>query len=107
MLETISNSSYEEMNEKESTITSSLINLKNLRRVVRVRNILKSKKDPDNDFLGINNIGKFKEDKRQNDNELIMTLQNLGPPSFIKTRFKKDTIEKYKIVNGKYFGCMV
>lgn len=53
------------------------------------------------------NIVKFKEERRANDNELILTLKKLGPPSFLKTTFKKHTIERYKIVNGKYFGCMV
>jgi hypothetical protein len=37
----------------------------------------------------------------------MLTLKSLGPPSFLKTRFKNTTIEKYKVVNGKYFGCYV
>lgn len=72
-----------------------------------MRNIMKKRIDPSNDYLGMEDINKFKEQKRDNDNELIQTLQKMGPPSFLKTRFKKATLEKYKVVNGKYFGVVV
>ena len=106
MIENISNSSYEEINEKEEMLRA-MVNRKNLDRVIRVRNIVKKKIDFKNDHLGFGDIDKFKEQGRENDNQLILTLKSLGPPSFLKTRFKNTTIEKYKVVNGKYFGCKV
>ncbi len=106
MLENISNNSYETIELRDKEIVSSVINTKNLERIIRVRNILKKKMDSDDDFLGVQDVGKFKEQRRENDNELMMTLKSLGPPSFLKTKFRYKTIEKYKIVNGKYFGCM-
>lgn len=108
MIENISNDEYEDVNAEDKPLKSSNpVNIKNLERVIRVRNIIRKKIDLENDFLGIQDITKFKENRRENDNELMMTLKSLGPPSFLKTRFRNKTIEKYKIVNGKYFGCMV
>jgi len=84
-----------------------MVNKKNLNRVIRVRNIVKYKTDKQNDHLGMDNINKFKEERRANDNEMLITLKKLGAPSFIKTKFKKETIYRYKVVNGNYFGCAV
>jgi hypothetical protein len=68
---------------------------------------MKKKYDTQDDHLGMGDMVKFKEQRRNNDNELMLTLKSLGPPSFLKSKFKKDTIERYKIVSGRYFGCFV
>lgn len=81
------------------------ISQKNLDRIIRVRNIVKTGKDLLNDNLGIEDLKKFKEQRRQNDQELLLALKSLGPPSFLKTQFKTTTISKYNVVNGKFFGC--
>jgi len=80
------------------------VHIGNLKRVIRVRNILK---------------GKHKEDKQknrkkseiENENEdefnKIIRFKKLGPPSFLKTNFKKETNTKFKMLSGKFFGCQV
>jgi hypothetical protein len=107
MIEDISDDEYEDVNDTEVKLSKNLINKNNLNRIIRVRNIMKNKIDDRNDNLGMANIDKFKEERRVNDNELMKTLNKLGPPSFLKTRFKKETIDRYKMVNGKFFGCFV
>jgi hypothetical protein len=106
MIDSLSNDSYEEIDQEKEVLSSNIINRKNLNRIVRVRNIVKKKYDPLQDYLGMEDIQKFKDDRRNNDNELIITLKHLGPPAFLKTKFKKRTIEKFKVVRGKYFGVI-
>jgi hypothetical protein len=81
------------------------ISEKNLDRIIRVRNIMKTGKDLLNDNLGIEDMKNFRKQRQVNDQELILALKTLGPPSFLKTRFKSTTVSRYNVVNGKFFGC--
>jgi len=67
---------------------------------------MKKKVDTENDYIGIEDIAKFKETRRENDNELIKALKKLGNPNFLKTRFRSTTVQKYRSINGKFFGVM-
>jgi hypothetical protein len=80
------------------------VNYNNLKRIIRVRNIVKHKRDLHIDNLQIGNLEKFKEEKRKDEGELVLALDILGPPSFIKTRFLSTTINKYKMLCGKFFS---
>jgi hypothetical protein len=78
------------------------VHIGNLKRVIRVRNILKGKhkKDQKKDR---------KKSEIENEDEFnkIIRFKKLGPPSFLKTNFKKETNTKFKMLSGKFFGCQV
>jgi hypothetical protein len=110
MLQNISDDSYEDPQSNKKAIhskNSKLISKKNLERIIRVHEIVKNKIDKRNDFLGVQNMKKFREARMEMDENLVMVLKKLGTPSFLKTGFREKTMEKYKTVNGKYFGCKV
>lgn len=99
----ISLNDYSEIElENSDRIPSSNVNMSNLNRVIRVRNILKGKhKDDDqHQYKGLN---------KENDDEIfkVLRLKKLGPPSFLKTNFKKETESKFRMLEGKFFGCQV
>lgn len=79
-----------------------MIHEDNLKRLIRVRNILTKRRDKDNDFLGVEDIGAFKEEHRKNNMLVSQTIVKIGPPSFIKTKFKLATAGKMS--DGNYFG---
>jgi hypothetical protein len=94
---------YEKLNPQE-TNEFNFVNQNNLKRIIRVRNILKHKRDSHIDNIQINNLEKFKEEKRKNEGDLVLALDILGPPKFIKTQFLSKTINKYKMLCGKFFS---
>jgi len=52
----------------------------------------------------MNGVQKFKENKRNIHFEIMNSLKDLGPPNFLKTKFKISTILKCKNVEGLFFG---
>lgn len=97
--------SYENINFEDETKNLKLISHKNLEKVLRLRKILKDQAHDEVDFFLVSNASKLKELKNDNEDDFTLTLHRLGPPSFLKTKFKKDTMNMYKTVNGKFFGC--
>jgi len=96
----ISLNDYSEINEDISDrIGSRNINVDNLKRVIRVRNIIKGKYKNPQEKESFNPI--------EDEINKITTFKNLGPPSFLKINFKKETNMKYRILAGKFFGCQV
>jgi hypothetical protein len=95
--------SYEEQDSED--FISSYYNRNNLERVIRVRNIVKKGHDIERDNVGLNEIQKIKNERAEGDKHLLSILKSVGPPSFMKTKFRLSTIEKYKNVSGRYFGC--
>jgi hypothetical protein len=89
----------------DSAINNGRINMHNLSKVVRLRTVLKTKKDPEIDETEIQSPAKIKEMVQKNQDEVIKALKKLGPPSFLKNKFKTATLNRFKVVNGKYFGC--
>jgi hypothetical protein len=88
---------------KEKTINKNYFSHRNLKRIIKLRNILKYKVEDEN--LAIFDIQKFKDQTKDNEKEAIIALQSLGPPSFVKLKFKSSTYDKFKRLSGKYFGC--
>ena len=80
------------------------LNLDNLSRIRRVLKIQKEKRDIYNDNLGVEDLELFKRNLETNNDSIIKTLNKLGPPKFLKTKFRKTTTDKYKQITGKYFG---
>ena len=98
----ISLNNYEEidLNDNQGIPTNDL-NYNNLNRIIRVRDILKGNYK--------NGATKEKINPKEDEEEMqkILRFQKLGPPSFLKTSFKKETMIKYKMLDGKFFGCKV
>jgi hypothetical protein len=88
---------------KEKMINKNYFSHGNLKRIIKLRNILKYKVEDEN--LAVLDINKFKAQTKENEKQAILALQSLGPPSFIKKKFKSSTYEKFKMLSGKYFGC--
>jgi hypothetical protein len=70
---------------------------------VKLREILKHKLFDEN--LAFRDINNFKRANKQTQDDTILALHSLGPPSFVKTNFSSTTIKKFKKLTGKYFGC--
>ena len=98
---------YEMKNSNENNYDSSKekVSFKNLDRVVRLRGIQKTGKDFENNDFGLEVNEKIKEENNKVKNMLILTLEQLGPPKFIKSHFKSTTIRKYQTVSGNLFGA--
>jgi hypothetical protein len=102
-IQKISTVEYQIMDESE--INNGRINLHNLNKVVRLRNVIKHKIDPESVDTEIKEPAKFKNMVEKNQDEVVKIMKKLGPPSFLKSKFKTATLNKFKVVNGKYFGC--
>ncbi len=93
---------YEEQDSDDFIYTH--YNRNNLNRVIRVRNILKNGHDKEIENIGINEIQILKNERAEADKYFLATLKSVGPPSFMKTKFRLKTMETYKNVSGRYFG---
>lgn len=95
---------YEEQDSNDFIHT--YYNENNLDRLIKVRNIIKKKgHNVERDNVGIEEIQMLKNERAVADKHCLSILKSVGPPSFIKTKFRLKTIEKYKNVSGRYFGC--
>ena len=79
----------------------------NLKRLIRLRNIVKTKIDKEEEFLKIHDINSFKDKKLKDDFMYHMTLKQERRPNLIKLKFNKTTNKKYLTMNAKYFGVKV
>ena len=84
-----------------------LFNQKNLKRIIRVRNILKNRVDYENDHLNIENPNFLRDQNFEIDEKISKASLRSKPPSFLKSNFKGRTMHRWKCVNGQYFGCIV
>ncbi len=76
----------------------------NVKRMVQVNNIAKRRFN----FADPNIHITSKELKTQRNisrNNTALILKRSGVPSFLKTKFKSETLTKYHGVNGHFFGC--
>lgn len=107
--------SFEELSRKSNLhkpvtgpFMSRQLNQETFDRVIKMRNIFKNNNETaEKEQLEIENMQRYKEEMRQNDNELILALNKLGPPSFVKRKFRQGTIEKFEVIKGKFFGVFV
>jgi hypothetical protein len=100
----ISLNDYSEIEQDVTERTAnSNVNVKNLNRIIRVRNILKGRNRKNIDFKELDE----ETDKDQFIEEFLKLskFKKLGPPSFLKTNFKKNTMDKFKMLDGRFFGC--
>jgi hypothetical protein len=100
----MSDDEYDDPAESKKSKDMNGVHLANLRRWIRVRDIMKNRYDKRVDYLEMDNPKKFKENKRNIHFEIMNSLKDLGPPNFLKTKFKISTISKCKNVEGLFFG---
>ena len=95
---------YEEINKKEDVYesTNGLVSFRNLQRVVKLRNIQKNKEDQE-DELNIT-PSQIRKDRQKDAGKIILTLNNLGPPKYIKSHFRGMTLRKFQSISGNFFG---
>ena len=74
----------------------------NINRIIRIRSILKKRIDHPSDFVDLDYVESFKKERKKNFFHDNQTIIKLGPPSFIKTKFKVSTTRK--VSDGKNFG---
>lgn len=104
LIRDISDDEYEEFTKYGSMKIKNGVHEDNLKRLIRVRNIAKKKYDKESDNLGVGDPKFFKEMKLDADLDILYSMRNMGPPHFLKTKFKLSTIEKCKNVDGLFFG---
>ena len=75
-----------------------VINVPNLRRIVKIRKIMKKSKDE---------LSQKKKNFSKNEQDILLSMRKIGPPKFAKKIFKPDTIIKFKAASKAYFGVPV
>ena len=95
---------YKEIEHDDVTSEVNKLNFENLKRIITLNNIKKYKINSDMNHLGIIDINKFKAKLRDCEQNLIKAVHILGPPKYIKSKFKISTIKKYYMHVGSYFG---
>ena len=103
LIKDISYQEYDQFSLQDPSKIKNGIHFNNLDRFIRVRNILKHGYDKKNDFLGFGDIKKFKQKKTDFDYKTLNSIKSMGPPHFLKTKFKLSTINKTKNIEGLYF----
>lgn len=94
------------MNKKsnQERITELKIDYNNLRKKIALYNFTKSKLDIENENEIFDTVEKFKENKKEADVDLLLALRELGPPTFVKQKFKNNTVKKFNCISGLYLG---
>ena len=97
---------YENVNEKEKVYDSSngLVSYRNLKRVIRLINIQKNGDDDEKKGNIKITPNQIRKEKEQNAEKIILALNFLGPPKYIKSSFKGITLRKFQSVSGNFFG---
>lgn len=92
-------------NRKEEMKLDRLFNIQDLNRVIRLNNINKHRIDFESDFLKIKKIKAFKETlKKISEDKMKVLKKKENLPSLVKNKFKRQTIEKFNMYKGVYFG---
>ena len=79
------------------------ISLKNLDRIIKLNKILKKKEDYEKDELLFNNIDEIKRKEKEIEFKVLLAINSLGYPKYIKNKFRNKTITKYNAVSGNNF----
>jgi hypothetical protein len=97
---------YENVNEKEKVYdsTNGLVSYRNLKRVVRLINIQKNGDDDEKQGKIKITPNQIRKEKEKNAEKIILALNFLGPPKYIKSSFKGITLRKFQSVSGNFFG---
>ena len=100
---------YEKPDKKKNIYPSSKSQISkiNLNRVTRLLNTIRNGEDYERVEL-INIRGdKLKNEQKNQEDKLFLTLHNLGPPNFISSKFRNKTVSKFNCISGDYFGIPV
>lgn len=106
MMDHNSLSEYSEIDHNDEIAPLRPVVRKNLDRVIRVHKIAKKKNDIVHDIL-VTDLRKLKQERVEIESMFHMSLKKLDHPSFIKTKFKVETIDKFRSVNGKFLELIV
>lgn len=100
---------YEEPNPETKYFRSSgkCFSKTNINRIKRIKGILKNIEDNERTDTFNVDVEKLKEDKKKNEEDLLLAIKRAGIPRFIITNFKSKTMKKYKKVSGGFFGIPV
>ena len=77
-----------------------LLYSKNIERVVKVRDIMKRRKEVADDILDYEDLKTFKQKIKLEQNNIVKIMQRIGAPNYLKTKFKMGTILKYNNLSG-------
>lgn len=80
---------------------------KNLDRLIQVLFIKKNKMSKVDLINKLENNKELKEKAFDKYDDVVKLLSKVGAPSFVKTRFKTSTLNKFNSIKGSYFGCKV
>ena len=93
---------YENIRNRKDNNSFDIINLNNLNRIIRLNKILKNKEDTENDEL-FENMNEFKRKKKEIEFKVLLAINSLGQPKYVKNKFRNKTITKYNAVSGNNF----
>jgi len=94
----LSNKEYEKVEENTISNTKISINYNNLKRIIKIRNIMT---DRDKDKVEIRKSNKENLDDQM---KMAKTLLQSGNPRFIKKKMNKYTHSVYRQCDGKLFA---
>lgn len=102
LYEKLADLSCSEYEDNENSYCNQKINLHNLKRVIKVRDIYRNRKDL-NKLEFFNSPKSYKKEKEKMDAEMHKALKNVYHP-ILKRDFKESTQSRFKSVSGLYFG---
>ena len=97
----------DEYNNRMISCEGTDVNFNNLSRSIRLYKIMKTGEDEEREGNIVGNADFLRKEKNDLNNKMEVALKDIGPPKYLKRKFKKDTVDKYKAVCGEYFGVPV
>lgn len=97
----------DEYNDRMVSCEGTDVNYNNLSRSIRLYKIMKTGEDEEREGNVVGSADFLRKEKVDLDNKMEVALKDIGPPKYLKRKFKKDTVDKYKAVCGEYFGVPV
>ena len=97
----------DEYNARMISCEGTDVNFNNLSRSIRLYKIMKTGEDEEREGNIVGSADFLRKEKNDLNNKMEVALKDIGPPKYLKRKFKKDTVDKYKAVCGEYFGVPV
>ena len=97
----------DEYNDRMISCEGTDVNFNNLSRSIRLYKIMKTGEDEEREGNIVGNADFLRKEKNDLNNKMEVALKDISPPKYLKRKFKKDTVDKYKAVCGEYFGVPV
>ena len=102
MILNISDDEYTKIDENKQIQEENNIFFENVKRTMRLRNIVKHRVDINGENTDSVNIEMFQRMRKKNALDYNKVLRKTTPPKYIKTNFRHRTLEKYKSLIGQY-----